>query len=443
MIGEVSSLELDETTGKVRVVIQVEKNFLPRLAEEPAISRGILSGDATIDFIPKSKTEPISLTAVYPPESEIPGIAPINARQLLNQAQGVLPNAQESLTQIVNSFRRFEQVAPKVEAALDEMQQLAKSGRELVPELRKTNAKVQDLLGANQPDETNNLKALLQELRDFVKAVKPVADDIRGVIAANKDDFGNTLRAVKTIGDRVNDLLNEDNRKSMSTIVKNFESTSGDVAKLVRLANTLFERSETTIKLLNDRLAQAEKMFANVERATQPYADNSGEMLKNLNGASTQLAATLAEIRDVIRQFGRSDGTLKQLLSDPALYQNLNEAAASLTRTMIRAERVAKDLEVFADKVARRPETIGIGGAIRPSSGLKGSPNAASTGPIFPSVPIGGPMLAPGPYQRNSLAPIPSLPPGGNPLLPPIGVQYRPPRVDLPPPIYPRRWHCR
>ena len=176
-------------------------------------------------------------------------------------------------------------------------------------------------------------------------------------------------------------------------------------------------------------------MFNNIDRATLPIADNAGDILKNLNSASTQLGMTLAEIREIARQFGRSDGTVKQLLNDPALYQNLNEAAASLTRTLIRAERVAKDLEVFADKVARRPETIGIGGALRPSSGLKSSPNAPSTGPILPSVPVGGPMLAPSPLLPNALAPIPSLPTGGPALLPPVGVQYRPP-VDLPPPIY-------
>ena len=438
-IGEVSALELDETLGKVRVVIQVDKKYLPRQGEEPAISRGILSGDATIDFVPKSKVDPAELTIAYPPESEIPGIAPINARQLLNQASGVLPNAQESLTQIVSSFRRFEQIAPKVESTLDEIQLLARNSRDLVPELRKTNSKVQDLLGANAPDDTTNLKVLLQELRDFVKAVKPVADDIRGVISANKDDINNTIRAVRTISDRVNDILNDDNRKSYSTVLKNIEVSSNDVAKLLRLANNVFERSETTVKLLNDRLTQAEKVFSNVEKATQPLADNSGEILKSLNAASTQLASTLVEVRDVIRQFARSDGTVKQMLTDPALYQNLNEAAASLTRTMIRAERVAKDLEVFADKVARRPETIGIGGAIRPGSGLKTSPNASSTGPILPSIPVGGPTLAPAPLIPNALAPIPSLPPGGNPLLPPVGVQYRPNRVELPPPIYPQK----
>jgi hypothetical protein len=137
------------------------------------------------------------------------------------------------------------------------------------------------------------------------------------------------------------------------------------------------------------------------------------------------------EIRDTIRLFARNDGTLQQALRDPALYQNLNEAAAALTRTLIRAERVAKDLEVFADKVARRPETIGIGGAIRPSTGLKESPQAPSRGPIFPSVPVGGPNLAPGPLAPNPLQPVPSLPP------PPEVRSEKPPKLKLPPPIFP------
>ena len=41
---------------------------------------------------------------------------------------------------------------------------------------------------------------------------------------------------------------------------------------------------------------------------------------------------------------------------------------------MGRAEKITRDLEVFADKIARRPELIGVGGAVRPSSGLKDLP---------------------------------------------------------------------
>ena len=58
------------------------------------------------------------------------------------------------------------------------------------------------------------------------------------------------------------------------------------------------------------------------------------------------------------------------------MYQNLDAAAGSLARVMARSEKIARDLEVFADKVARRPELIGVGGALRPSAGLKESPFA-------------------------------------------------------------------
>lgn len=439
-IGEVQALDLDEATGQVRVTVQVDKKFLPRQTEEPAISRGILSGDASIDFVPKLKPDPDLVTVAYPPNADIPGIAPLNTRQLLNQASGALPNAQASLDQIVASFRRMEQAAPKLEATLEEFQLLARSGREALPELRRTNVKIQDLLGADQPNDPATLKALIQEIRDLVKVVRPVADDLRTIISDNKTDVTQAIKSIRSVSDRVNDVLNDDNRKTFSATLKNIETGSNDMAKLIRLAGNVTERAETTMKLLNDRLTQAERLFDNIDKATQPIAANAGDILKNLNAASLQLATTLVEIREVAKQFSRAEGSLGQLLNDPALYQNLNEAAASLTRTLIRAERVAKDLEVFADKVARRPETIGIGGALRPSSGLKGSPNAPSNGPVFPSIPIGGPNLAPTPPLANPLAPIPSLPPGGNPTLPipPVGSQYRPPSVALPPPIYPQ-----
>jgi phospholipid/cholesterol/gamma-HCH transport system substrate-binding protein len=48
---------------------------------------------------------------------------------------------------------------------------------------------------------------------------------------------------------------------------------------------------------------------------------------------------------------------------------------------MPRVERALKDLEVFADKLARHPESIGLGGALRPSSGLKEAPTTPS---VFP-----------------------------------------------------------
>jgi hypothetical protein len=78
-IGEVSALELDENTGQVRVHIQVEKKFLPRKGDEPTISRGLLNGDTAIDFVPKLNVPVEERTALVAPDSEIPGVPPINA----------------------------------------------------------------------------------------------------------------------------------------------------------------------------------------------------------------------------------------------------------------------------------------------------------------------------------------------------------------------------
>ena len=84
-----------------------------------------------------------------------------------------------------------------------------------------------------------------------------------------------------------------------------------------------------------------------------------------------------------------------------------------------RLEKVARDLEVFADKIARKPETIGIGGALHPSTGLKESPTAPL--PQLPTPPL--------PPARE--------PPVEAPVAPILPVSaYKPPAggAELPPP---------
>jgi phospholipid/cholesterol/gamma-HCH transport system substrate-binding protein len=87
---------------------------------------------------------------------------------------------------------------------------------------------------------------------------------------------------------------------------------------------------------------------------------------------------TLSEVRELLRGMQGSDGTLRRLASDPALYNNLNDAAVMMARLMPRLmprlDRALRDLEVFADKLARHPELIGISGSVNPSGGLKESP---------------------------------------------------------------------
>jgi hypothetical protein len=46
-----------------------------------------------------------------------------------------------------------------------------------------------------------------------------------------------------------------------------------------------------------------------------------------------------------------------------------------------RIDRILKDFETFADKLARHPEAIGLGGVVWPGSGLKDPPTPVQVPP--------------------------------------------------------------
>jgi ABC-type transporter Mla subunit MlaD len=481
-IGQVGDVDIDDATGRVRVSIEIEGKHLPRQNEEPAISRGLLSGDTTIDFIPKvdEKGNVIARGETYPIGTEIEGVPPLNTQRLITQAQGTIPNAQEALAQFNRTIGKFEGVGPKAEKALDEIASFARSSREIVPELRQTNLKVQEFIGQNDPDQPANLKTLTKEVQEFVKVMKPLVEDLRTVVKDNQKDLGLALKGIKDFTDRANDLLNDDNRKALAGTLKNLQTASGDLlspenrklvndilknikegsedlTKAVRLLAILVDRADTTVKEigevvkavgpafkdvggvvkeLKDRVAQTKAILDNVEKATKPLAENVEPTVRNIAKAADELAKTMTEARQVIALLSRPEGTLGKVATDPQLYNQLVDAATNLNRTLIRAEKIAKDLEVFADKVARKPETIGVGGALRPSTGLKESP--------FAPVPATTPFPAPAPGSGNTGGVRPIPPVGGgadDPLLPFSSFKIDPqpgPRVSPIQPIRPQ-----
>jgi phospholipid/cholesterol/gamma-HCH transport system substrate-binding protein len=468
-IGQVTAIELDEATNRVRVKVELTENYLPRTTEDAVITRGLLSGDTTLDFIPKAD-ERGNLLAVgdaYPPGSDITGVPPLNPTRLINQAQQTVPNAQEALTTFTTTMSKFEQVGPKAEKSLDEITAFVKSAREIVPELRQTNRQVQEFIGtqakADDPaDPPANLKTLTKEVQEFVKAMKPLLDNLNTLVKDNQDTVAQVLSGLrlllknfnevlddenkkaitdtlKTLQAGSKELLSEQNRKLVAEILKNIDAASknintasGDLKDTFAGVRTLVTKAEGTlkeidaavkaggealkgagpaVKSLNDRLEQVKKVLDDAQKAIKPIADNAEPVLKNVATAADELAKTVAEARGVIKLLQQPDGTFGKVLNDPQLYNQLVESAAALTRTLVRAEKIAKDLEVFADKVARKPETIGIGGAIRPSTGLKESPFA----PVSPFTPF--PTPSPG-MPGSNVVPIPPTG-GGVEVIPP------------------------
>lgn len=435
-IGDVTKVDLDPNTGQVRVLIAIDPKYPPRTSEDATITRGFLSGDTAIDFLPKLDPtgQPVPRGEDYPPGSEIPGVPPITPRSLLTPASGVLASAQQSLDRMVSSFERLEKIAPKLELALDEISKLARDVRLFIPEIKKTNDRIQNLIGEvgpplppglaaaqpDQPGEQANLRTLVREIQDLVRSVRPAVDDIRGTLRRLEPEITSTAKSARqtleragTTFDNVNELLSPENRKQINELIKNLNTIGINIIKLSAGFQDLLDEAEKTVKNFDRRTVLVADVLTDIRAVTKPLAERSETIVRNVTDSADNLNKVLTEIREVMRTFARENGSVQKLLTDPNLYNNLDAASLALARVLARADKIARDLEVFADKVARRPELIGVGGALKPSSGLKESPSAPY--PAYrpdwpPAIPARPPWPAEEPGQAKP-APVQGYPP--------------------------------
>ena len=137
------------------------------------------------------------------------------------------------------------------------------------------------------------------------------------------------------------------------------------------------------MRRLTESLNRADSALTDLQRITRPLGDRSERISRNADEGLVQLNQILSDVRALLRAVDRSDGTFRKFLTDPSLYNNLDQAACMIAKTMPRLDRILKDFETFADKLARHPEAIGLGGVVRPGSGLKDGP-ASPPWPVPP-----------------------------------------------------------
>lgn len=452
-IGQVTAIELDPESGQVRVRIEVQRKYLPRKSEEPHITRGLLSGDTAIDFLPKlgADGQPVPRGEDWAPGSEIPGVTPFTARSLVAPATNALQNAQQSLERMTRAFEKLErlsEVGPRIEATADEATALFKDVRAFIPELKKTNTKIQNLIGPDAPmvppkgpvappgvlpigaeqpagfvstaqpllvPEEPNLKTLIRDAQEALRTIKPAVDDFRATMKRLEPEVVAAVKGARTAIDNVNDVLSPENRKQFAEVLKNLNAVAANVIKFAGALNTLLDSAEKTVKNIDARVTEAGQVVADVRAVTRPLAARSEGLVKGVADSAEQLSKLIAEVRGIVGAFGKENGTVQKLITDPGVYQNLDLAAGSLARILARSEKITRDLEVFADKVARRPELIGIGGALKGSGGLKELPGVPSFRPDWPPAtsarPFSGPTWLEPPAGSGKPPPVQGYPP--------------------------------
>jgi phospholipid/cholesterol/gamma-HCH transport system substrate-binding protein len=373
-IGEVQKVDLDDETGLVRVRMLIDRRYTLRHNEQPTVVNGLLGGDTAIDFVPRPaepNVEP-DRTPIQPNE-QLTGARAATVNTLVNQASQVVPTTQDVLNDIRKSLQNLEKLQPLAEATLKEYRDLGRAGNKAMPELMKTNDEVRELAKAAR-ETIPDLRRTNDEVQAAARTYNKLGERLDVLLQANQDKL---VRAVDNLNDvlvGLRSVLSEENQKNLSVTLKNSRLASENLPSISKNTDEGVKELRTAIKKLNDTLTRSDEVFSNLQTATRPLAERAPAILKNMEEGTGRLNKTLADLQEVLKAVSDGDGTLRRFVSDPSLYQHLDEAAIQINRILPRVDRVLKDFETFADKLARHPESIGLGGVVRPSSGLKDAP---------------------------------------------------------------------
>jgi ABC-type transporter Mla subunit MlaD len=400
-IGEVADVILDDERGIVRVRVGIDPRYTLHQNEQATLVTGLFGGDVSIDFIPAQAEggQPVDRAALEP-GAEVVGVRQANVNTLLNRASEVVPTTQETLNDMRKSMQRLERMAPLAEETMREYRDLARQTREALPEVRRTNEEVRRL--------AEDVRATMPELRRTNESLRKLADSANAAVPdlrKNADDVAATARVWGRVGERVdlllqtnqeritkivenlneslirvNDVLSEANRQNLSSVIEKTRIASERFPSISRNVDDISNEGRTSVRRLNDTLVRLDATLADLQKTTRPLGERGPAITQNLDESLAKLNATLGDARALMRVLDQGDGTLRRILVDPSLYQHLDEAACVLAKAMPRVELILRNIEIFADKLARHPESIGLRGAIKPSNGLKDPP----TPPIAP-----------------------------------------------------------
>ena len=290
---------------------------------------------------------------------------------LLRGAPPPPPTVQESLSRIQRSLEKTEKLLPATEGLLREYSALAKSLRETIPDVRETNKELQKLI-KNANDTVPLVQDALKEGTIATRNWGRVGERVNVLIGTNEDRINSIVKNLDTALTEVVDTFNAQNRADLANILRNLSTSSQRFPGISRQTDNFLREAQQTQQKFNDTLKRTDDVLDQL-RGAKPDQNGRGP-IKDFQESAAKLNATMTDVRELMRVLDQSDGTVRRFLVDPSFYNHLDDLARGLSRTLPRLDRILHNMEVFADKLARHPEALGLRGAIRPSSGLKDVP---------------------------------------------------------------------
>ena len=220
---------------------------------------------------------------------------------------------------------------------------------------------------------------VLTALHETTREWQLVAKNVNGLMETNRGNLGQVVeRAAESLHEftatmkHANDLLASANKVVGDPAAQQaLHDTLVAMPKLVNETHRTIAETRNAIASSRQVLNSVNKNLVNLTQITEPVGKRGELMVAKLDSSLTNLDQLLGELNRFAKLVNAKDGSLQKFASDPSLYDNLDRSSQSLAVLLRNVEPVLRDLREFSDKVARNPELLGVGGAVRPSTGLK------------------------------------------------------------------------
>src|SRR3984957_5021792 len=245
---------------------------------------------------------------------------------------------------------------------------------------------------------------------DTVEA-EPAVDPLNVVarmeqnVALLIDSFQQTSHEWQAVGHNLNNLL-QTNQGHLQTVVaraaealtdvahtmKTVDQTLQDASRLIGDPQTqenlrktmnalpvLADETQRTVAAVRAAVQKMDENLSNLNAVTAPLAKNGVTLATRIENTLANLEPRSGELTQFAKVITSPEGTIHKLAADPQIYVNLARSSENAALLLRNLDPVIRDMRIFSDKVARHPELLGVGGALRGSSGLKDPPQEAES----------------------------------------------------------------
>ena len=222
-----------------------------------------------------------------------------------------------------------------------------------------------------------------QEWRELAQSLNQLMDTKEGKLDQVVERAAESLHQFTITMKSANQMIATANKMvSDPASQQAMRETLTALPKLVNATKTTIEETRQTVASTRQVLDGMNRNLVNLSQVTEPFGKRGEQMVSKLDSSLTKFDQLLTELNSFAKVVNNKEGSLQKFISDPSLHDQFVRSSESANVLMKNLEPVLRDLREFSDKVARNPEVLGLGGAVRPSTGLKDAELRQSPRPV-------------------------------------------------------------